>query len=481
MRTFITPRIVFALLIVVTLPVFAWGPKTQRTIVGTATSVLSKQGVVQLNKLANDIQQGVRTDQAGRSALYSGLVSGAERAVEAEMALLETVKSAKIDPYFAYRLGVLGGLVAQTTAPLADRPSVYRDKYYLDVESHLDGIPLELSPRKPVDPESYFLRVKRLAGVREDMILKDYQEGLGFGGVARASLPDDFTRSVDAVADVWNAVLLGKAVHATVSDAQVRDYLLGAFAYYAKQKNEMQIDATYRRLAQLTTKTTDMSKEIGDIFYETQLYDRAIGEYEEVLAARPQDKEVLAKITAYYIKIGDEALKTDRLDLAFKAYTNAANMDPLDASAASKRLEAKTLLENRNARLSDAQRRIEDAKNMEERAEQSAARHNYAEALALLAKAEENYLSISEEFAVEFQAAASGLADVSAKMDELKGRFIENAQNLSGTTFEYEMQRFAAVAAPALDEKALKKLAEAQLEAALDSLKRDYEGAFHVR
>jgi len=118
---------------------------------------------------------------------------------------------------------------------------------------------------------------------------------------------------------------------------------------------------------------------------------------------------------------------------------------------------------------------------VEQQAGQFASQHKYADALALLAKAQEDYLSVNDEFPAEFQAATTGLANVGAKISELKDGFIKNAQTLSGATFEYEMQRMAAQAAPDLDEKALKKIGEAQLKTALEKLNQQYETKFRIR
>lgn len=474
-------RTIALVLMLAAYPALAWGPKTQQAIVSTAAGMLSKQGVVQLTKLSKDIQEGVRGSEAEMAALYDGLSTGRVRTIESEMALLETVKGAGVDPYFAYRLGALGAAVARVAAPLAGETPLYRDEYYRDVDRHLQDIALEMAARKTVDPEPYFARLKQIAAARGELIAKDYQQGIGFDGVARASLNDDFARSANAVADVWNTILLGKAIHARVSDTQIRAYLVGAFAYYTTRKNAPQIDATYRKLDQLTTKTPGMAEQIGDLFYEAGYFDRAIREYREVLAAHPQQKDVLEKITAYYLKIGDEALKAQRFEKAREAYAAAAAVDPLHPAAEAKRLEVETVLEDREARLVQAQENIETAKNLENEAAQYARRGKYAEALAMLAAADQNYLSVSEEFPAEFQAATAGLTDISAKISELKDDFIENAQHLSGATFEYEMQRRAAQAAPELDPKALKKIAQAQHAAALDQLRQYYETLFRNR
>lgn len=470
-----------ALLISVALPALAWGPVTQQAIVITAVHVLSKEGTVQLKKLEKDVRYGANASLEVLAELYPGLASGPVRAVESEMYLLQAVRGKAVGPYFAYRLGVLGRLVAQITAPLLDESPLLRDRYYADVDAYVSRVLLKASPRRLVDPLPYFKRVQQLANSRKELIMNDYREGLGFDGIAKAALPADASHSVDAVADVWYTILLGSAAHANVSEAQKRDYTVAALEFYSDRHNEAEIEANYRRLSELTTITPEMSKRIGDMFYEAGFYERAIEEYQSVLAEEPHRKDVVEKIAAYYVMKGDEHLEAKRLELAHDAYANAGQVDPLHPSAEGKRIQAAELIAERDARLETTRGDLAKAADLETRAEECALEHKYAEAFGALKEAEQLYLEVSEEFVLEFQTANAGLATVSGRLREFRDKLVENAQTFSGTGFAFEARQLARTVPPKdFDERALQRLVVQQFEAEINKLKRDLQGALDM-
>ena len=125
----------------------AWGPATQQAVVTTAVHVFSREGIAQLSRLDRDIRDGAAVSTDMIANLYPGYATGPVRAVETEMCLLDTVRGDVVDPYFAYRLGVLGRLVAALTAPLLDADRNIRDHYYADVDKNMQQLPLKTSQR----------------------------------------------------------------------------------------------------------------------------------------------------------------------------------------------------------------------------------------------------------------------------------------------------------------------------------------------
>ena len=472
--------ITVALLLFPSAPGLAWGPATQQAVVTTAVHVLSKDNVVQLSKLEKDVREGAAVTPEVIGKLYPGYAMDPVRAIETEMYLLDTVRGDLVDAHFAYRLGVLGRLVAAQTAPLLNADRTLRDKYYADVEKNIQQVQLKPSARRLVDAEPYFDRARRLADTRKDMILKDYQDGLGFNGIAKATLAEELSRSIDAVADVWNTILTQNVVHANVSEEQVRGYVLSAMEFYIKRNNEPEIDANYRRLSALTKKTPDMAKRIGDMFYDGGLYERAIAEYQEVLATEPQRRDVVSRIAEYYVKQGDDALKAKRLQEAYDNFAKAAKTDPLHPEAEKKRLEAEALIAERDARLEAAKRSIEDASQLQTDAEQQVLQRKFSEAMATLQEAQEIYETVPDEFPTESRAANVGSANVAMRLRELKGELTQNAQSLGGLGFLPDMQRLAASSAGGMDELGLRTILNSQLNAQINKLKTDYQGKFAV-
>ena len=455
-------------------PSFAWGPVTQQAIVTTAMHVLTKEGTVELTKLQQDVRNGASASIDELARLYPNLASGPVRAIESEMRVLRAVRGGRLDAYYAYRLGMLGRLVAQISAPLLDEQPLYRDQYYNDVDSNIERTPLRTSSRTMVNTEPYFARVQARAGTHKDMILKDYQEGIRFEGVAKTTMAEDTSRSVDAVADVWYTILTSGAAPAGVSMSQVRGYVLAAIEFYIGRRNEAEIEASYQRLSPLTPMTPDMLKSIGDMFYAAGFYDRAVLEYQAILAVEPNRKDVVERIAQYYVKTGDDWLSRRRLELAYEAYANAAGTDPLHPEAEGKRLETERLISERDARLEAVRHNLAAAEDFQAQAERAAMQQKYGDAILFLKQAEESYGAVTDEFAGQYRTATLGLTAISDSLRLIRNDLVGNAQTLSGTSFLPEGKRLAAGVSDSIDTDALRALMTNQFNAEIARLKQDY-------
>src|SRR5688500_15464358 len=107
-----------------------WGPRTQLTIVSSAANLITKETGVALNRMDSELNAGAMVPYETLSAQYPELPDNPVPAIEAEMYLLQAVRGERVDPYFAYRLGILGKLVAEATAPLRAVSATYRNLYY---------------------------------------------------------------------------------------------------------------------------------------------------------------------------------------------------------------------------------------------------------------------------------------------------------------------------------------------------------------
>ncbi len=454
---------------------WAWDPSTDEAVTITAAHLLTKEGTAQLAKLDAEIRQGASASAEAYAYAFPGLATGEVRAIESEMYLLSSVRGRALDPYFAYRLGMLGKLVARITAPLADEgDSPYPRLYYQDVAANIRNVPLKVAPRRAVDPATDFSRLRSEANSRKDMIMRDYQDGIGFQGLAKAALSEDYSRSVNAVADVWFTILAGSAVRASVSQDQLQRYIIGAMQFYVQRGNLAEIDSNYRRLITLTPETPEMARRIGDMFYEGGFYERAIKEYQIVLRAEPGRRDVVERIAEYYMRVGDESLEGGRLKEALDAFSQALSADPLHPQAEARRLEVEGLIAARDARLEAVRRLIEQAAEFEATGEQYALRNQYSDAIEALRQAKETYQKVDNEFPTEFQAASAGLANVDARLNQMKSQMIQSAQAFSGAGASFEVRRLAAGAAESLDGNALRKIRAAQLEERLGQLKTQY-------
>ena len=459
-------------------PAAAWGPRSQAAIVNTAMNLLSKSGDAPLNRLSAEIKAGASVSMAELELTYPDLASNPLQAVESEMAVLAAMRQSRVDAYYAYRMGVLAKVVAMITSPMRTAPVTYRNGYNEDADNAIGGVQLRQLPRKEVDPRTYFERVLMEARTGDEVITKQYQDGTGFKGVAAATLPADASRSVAAVCDVWWTVLSSRTVPGGVSEMQMQRYVLDAYAFVINRHNEREIDQANAQYGALTPITPDMRAKIGDMLLEAGFQDRAIREYEAVIAAAPDRRDVVQKVADFYVGQGDAALKENRLEDAKTDFEKAAKANPLHSTAESRRLEAENLIMERDSRLAAQQAAIQRANDMRELAEQEAQKNRYAEAISLLQQADAAYTEVTEEFPNEFQQRTRGQRDVQNRMGQFKEALTTNASSYSGSGSVTDPRDLVAAGAKGLEQDALRKIVKNQLKMEMDQMEKRLESGF---
>ncbi len=448
----------------------AWGPRAQTTLVLAAAHMLSKENAVPLTRLIDHIRSGADVSPTVFEQLMPDATKDPLRAIQDEMALLQTVRGSSIDPYMAYRLGVLGKLVARITSPMLTADPRYRNLYYADVENAIANCPLKSSPRRDVDPAVYFAGVQHEAAVRTDVIEKEYQAGVGFRGVAGQSLSQDVSRSVNAIADVWFTILQGKAQVASISDSRIREYYVDALEYYLARRNTAAVSATYDKLTSIGAQTPEMRKRIADMFFDAEQYERAIQEYRAVLTEQPGRKDVMQRLSEYFKRRGDDAMKAGKLEAAREAFMEAAESDKLDPQAQELLIEAERRIADRDERKKAAQTALEQAFAAEKRAEDSLRRSDFAGAIAQLTEAEQLYGSVSDEFPEERRAAQNGVNNVIKRKNQLRDELLRNAQNFSGSGSSADIVALVKSQQAGLAKEGLSELLEKERTTAVHSM-----------
>jgi tetratricopeptide (TPR) repeat protein len=454
-------------------PAWAWGPRAQVAMVTTAAEIITKQEGIALANLRTDIRDGASLGSNQLAALVPGWEENPTVVIQSQMDLLQSMRGDRIDPYYAYRLGVLGKLVARETAPLSDANPAYRDLYYRDVEENISRVRWTPMDRRVVDPGVYFAEAQSEADRNADVILRDYQEGVGFRGMAASQFPDDASRSIAAVSDVWWTILRGPAVASAVSAEQMREYYLDAMKFYVRRDNTREIDAAYARIVDRNIMTPDFQKELGDAFFEGELYDRAIPAYEAVLAEAPGRRDVIERISEYYLRMGDLAMKEGRLEDGFKAFQSAVNADKLNTDAQLRLFDAEEQIAARDMRRAESEAAIETAQAALRQSEQLMFAKRYTDAMRELQQAKQLFASVSGEFSDLSTTARSGELTAETRMSQVRGDIINNSPNLSGVGARASVMRQAQRDAAQLNQEALRALTEKQLEAALQELRRD--------
>lgn len=452
--------------------VWAWGPQAQVAVVTTAAEVITKQEGILLSNLRADIRDGASVGANQLSALMPGWNTNPVVSLQAQMDLLQAMRGDRIDPYYAFRLGVLGKMAARLSAPLADARPAYRDLYYADAEHNINRVRWTPKKRQVVDPMTYFAEARALADRNADVILKDYQEGVGFRGTAQLSFADDTSRSIAAVADVWYTILRGPAVATAVSEDQMRSYYLDSMRFYIQRGNARETDAAYDRIAKRGIMTPDFQKLIGDLYFDGELYDRAIPEYEAVLAVAPGRRDVIERISEYYIRMGDLAMKEGRLEDGEKAFGSAISADKLNTDAQLRLFDARSQIDMRDERRAASEVAVDTAQAGLRQSEQLIFAQKYADAMRKLQESAQLFASVSNEFPDLYTTARSGELTAETRLSQVRGEIINSSPNLSGAGTRDNAIRQAERAAAEMSKSGLRALTQKQLEAALKQLEQ---------
>ncbi len=455
----------------------AWGPKAKLAITASAARLLTREGTVPLSNLERDVQRGANAPGAVLSQQIPNADADPLTAIQSEMTLLQAVRGDRVDPYFAYRLGLLGSLVAQTTTPLSDAEPGIKALYENDVDNNIQGIFLDKTDRKIVDPPAYFAWAIREANVQKDVIVGDYRSGRGFRGTAAASLPADAIRSVNAVADVWYTIFKGSAVVANMPEGRVRDYIVSALQFYVERGNRQEVESAYTRLAALGPVTIELRKRIGDMFYDAGLQERAVQEYEEILQESPGRRDVAQRIADYYMKTGDDALKENAYEAAARAYASALRADPLHETARAKQIEAESLLAQKTARRETAKQAVERGRSLQTEAERMAMRNEFAEAIELLHQAQAAFKTVTDEFIDEARAAAAGQANTTIRLREYRNQLVAGAANLSGRGSMGDIRKLAEDQSGVLAHQSLEALIKSHYQKEMQQIRESSQNA----
>jgi len=462
-------------------PAGAWGPKTQLAISTAALHLISKEGNQPLSKMSESVRRGAMESQATVTAMYPDMQSGPIQAIETEMVLLKSMRGEKLDNYFAYRMGLLGKLVAQVTAPMLEANPTYRNLYYTDVERAIENTTVTNLPKQTVDSGDYFSRRMAEANANNEVIEKEYEAGIGIGGIAKSLLADDTSRSARAVADVWGTILTGAEVAGNVSPERMREYCLYGMKFYIDRKNTQAMEAAEIRYEQLVAPDANYLVALGDSYFGAGFNEQAIIKYKAALSLAPDRRDVAGKISDYYVAKGNQDLENGQLESAQDSFAAALASNPLHESAEGSRLEVTRMIEDRDARLAANQTLLDRAAELERLADDEALGNRAAEAIDLLREAEGNYMEVTDEFPLEYSLRERGLAAVQTRIQELKKQIIVNAADFSGTGYVQDVPRLVQAHGTGLDEAGLKALLRRAYDAEFDAVAKRLEESAQVK
>ena len=461
-------RTLTAVLVATAGPAMAWGPDTHESVVSAAGHIYSRNSPVPLTNLMSYIRQGATIGEEEDRALYLQYSVDPVQAIQREMFLLQGVRSDRVDPYFAYRLGALGKKVVEHVAPMRDGSAAIREQYYADVDRAVSRVSLTGSTRNIVEPAAYFGVINREAQSNNGTIAVDYRSGVGFDGLASSNLSKDVSRAVDCVADVWYTIFQSNVEFIDISRSDMRNYMLSSIEFYLKSGNVSEVEDVYVRARQMNLLDAEMKEKVGNYYYDNEYFEEALAVYDELLATNPRIPDVSRRISDYHVSLGKRALNRNDLDAAQVSFQDAVNADQLNEDAQRQLVTTTRAIEKREARYVEQQGHNEAGQRLLLEAEGADQRREYAQAIQYLRDAQDRYSNVTTEFEDLNTDAVIGRRRVQVKLDQMKGGLVNNAQLLSGSGFAYDARLLAEMSGD-LSEETLRTILEQNYRSAIDA------------
>jgi len=440
-RLFATVTISALLVFLVpTLAANAWGPRATQAIARTAMHVVPPDVGAALRQYEEEVYAGAGISEEellGRFPEYG--FGDPILTVISEIELLRAAKAQGASPYLAYRVGVLGQLVADMnqpffTAPGSEEQRGVREQYEADAEVvPATGIGYEASKRRYLlDVRSYFEERGAYLQDAEALIASDYDSGTGFDGYARRSLSAHLTGAVNAVADVW-FTMLGEPPVPTEPAARaisLRNYYVDAIGFYLGRNEDDAAGEAHAFLSKAGLLEHDTLKRVADQYYDNGRYDRAIAMYRTVLQKEPRRADVLMRISDYYFTTGLALLAEKRYDEAERAFDEVLKNDMSRKDAREKKLEVTRLIEARRQRLEQARESVNAARRAIAAAASAEGDRKFAEAVRLYRQAGEEYAKVGDEFGEEHVEAVQAASRIEASVTRLIQEMVNEVRGL---------------------------------------------------
>lgn len=464
-------RVLLGAMLCTTLPAFSWEPVTQQSVVLAAGHMFTRNSAIPLTNLMEYVNEGAQISEEEDRKLYLQFTVDPVQAIQREMFLLQGVKTDRIDPYFAYRLGALGKKVVQHVSPMRNTPVDVRNQYDADVGKIIGRVSLENATRNLVEPAAYFSVVTRQAQQNNQMILVDYRSGLGINGLAGAVLSKDVSRALDAVADVWFTIFRSQVDLANISRTDMRDFMLLSIEFYVKTENVAEVQDVYARAGKKGLLTPDMKQTIGNLYYDNGYYEQALLVYDDLLQGNIRIPDVNRRIADYHVSVGKGSLADGELEAAQEAFQMATEADTLNDDAQRQLVMATREIEKRDTRFAEQKIFNETGKRAELDAEAAEQSRDYVQAMQYLRDAQNRYAGVTDEFPDLEREASVGIRTVEIQMTQMKNALVANAQLLSGSGFAYDARSLAG-SSDSLVADALKAILQDEYQSAIQELSR---------
>lgn len=447
---------IVALAGILPLSAYAWGPTSKRAIVGTGFQVLGQTYSNPFKNVNVDYEQDViRGALANRDVLGGDVPLGSRaevvNAIGTQIQLLREARAHGVGSYFAFRMGVLAGLVADVCLPYTFENTVEAqhllESIQKDIDDRIKGYSYQSRrPRLEIvrNPTAYFSQDNHLHSDARTLIASDYQRGLGYDGFLKQGGQVFFAEAVQAVADVWYTVLAPESDPSSVkpSKSAVTSYLVDQVEYLLKvKKNMKEAERVYDEFAKQGSTSLAAYERIADSFYAfggKKGRERGVVEWTSALRFSGNERDrILKKLSQHYMAEGNryfelastKEAQNDTLQNALGNFTKALEFDQSNQDAANMINSTQVAITERDQRLKLAMETVAAGQSVMKKAEIDMTDGQNERALANFRQAIVVFSQVGDEFKEQETSANEGSEEARHMINRIINKVLDDAQD----------------------------------------------------
>ena len=435
----------------------AWGPRSQQAVAISAMRLVKTKFPEAFGTGETKFDQDVlRGSQDGLNRLRQWYAINspdqAMDAVDSEIQLLRRARQLGLDSYFEFRLGVLGGLVADLALPAsvayAESDHARIDRMNGDLDLRVENLIFtpRTTPRIYVRSAKEYTREYRNNFRELDRIVhEDYATGDGYQGVLKNGQNKFYSNAIEAVADVWYTILRdeGDVGDIRTSDTALIEYLISKIDYTLNIKNNTgDAERAYTEFGELKPTALENYEAIGDIFYNYSdaTRERGVREWERALEFPGKTRQrVVQKVGNHYLKVGEERLEEAQANArerdaillaAVDAFTNTLKFDRTNDRAADLLTQTNNEIRERNANRQTQIEIIAGAESVMQKAEEMKKLEDFSGAIQAYNQAQGLLAAVSPDFPDQDESAKKRVGEIKKELNSINTGIIDKGNQL---------------------------------------------------
>ncbi len=437
----------------------AWGPRAQRALSGMAlqlikgeyASVFRPSGVTGSN-YERDVLRGC---QDGWAILKETNPLNSNRdtvqAIGIQIELLREARNYGPSSYFAYRMGVVAALTADVMVPYGftwtDAETKLQKQINKDIDAHLDAFFFPVQDKQLQfirGVQGYFAEERAFYADDKRIIADDYRRGNGFNGFLKKGAQAYFTRSVNAIADVWHTILRveGDSTQVAPSHSVLTQYFVDEIAYLLEiKKNSKRAEKSYENLVSVNPGLASAYEKVGDLYYEFGgETGKARGVREWHIAFNlggTERNRVAGKLSVHYLQEGKSFLaKATRPDAedtdlpdALRAFEQALEVDRGSEEVADLIQKTNVAIVERNERFEMTVNIIAAGEKVCEEGDKAKTNGEYSRSIASYRQAISTFEGVSDEFKEQDKKAKENVRRLKKKITDVVHEVLDKASD----------------------------------------------------